>query len=133
MFQVVSICFDRSEGYSAQSVYLEDALTARLVCNYEDVRFFADTDLIANRVDFFALAVCVEGEVVKSSVCESVAFIFSILLTTYESHFCKIRYALMNIATISKARELTDQFRGYNFVIFAPTLNLWWGQIMMLK
>ena len=73
--QVVAICFHGAEGYSPQAVDLEDVLNPTGGGHNEDVGFFADPDLIPYRVDGGALEVCVEGEVIKATICEAVAVI----------------------------------------------------------
>ena len=53
----------------------QDALRSLVVCDHDDIRFLADSDLVSDRVDAFVLLVGVEREVIKSAVGESVAII----------------------------------------------------------
>lgn len=122
--KIVSVCLDRPKTDTAKSVNLQNSLPTSLVGNNEDVGFFTNTDLVANAVDFFSLAVGVKREIIESAVCQSVAFIFCILLSAYEAYFCEIRNAFMYIATIPKTGELADEFRGHNFMVFAAILHL---------
>lgn len=54
----------------------QNALFFLIVRNHNNVRFLPNTNLIADGVDAFVLLVCIEGEVVESSVGESVSVIF---------------------------------------------------------
>ena len=54
----------------------QNALFFLIVRNHNNVRFLPNTNLIADGVDAFVLLVCIEGEVVETSVGESVPVIF---------------------------------------------------------
>ena len=54
----------------------QNALFFLIVRNYDNIRLLSNTDLIADGVDAFVLLVCIEGEIVESSVGESVSVIF---------------------------------------------------------
>ena len=54
----------------------QNALFFLIVRNHDNIRLLSNTDLIADGVDALVLLVCIEGEVVESSVGESVSVIF---------------------------------------------------------
>jgi hypothetical protein len=77
--KVVTIRFDCAEGYATQSVELEDQLSVCLCGADVDVRFLADTNLVAETVDGIALPVGVHGEVVQATIRKTVTVILGVL------------------------------------------------------
>lgn len=61
---VITVVLDGTEGYSTQSVYLENMLLTGGVGDDEDVGFFARADLVADGVDCGLFEESVKGEVV---------------------------------------------------------------------
>ena len=68
MPEIVSVVFDGAEGYATKTVDFEDVLDSGGGSDDEDVRFFANADLVACAVEGFTLEVGVEGEVIEASV-----------------------------------------------------------------
>lgn len=55
----------------------EDQLLAGLIGHHDDIGFFADSNLIADRIDGVLFLVIMQGKIVKPSICEAVAVILN--------------------------------------------------------
>ncbi len=55
----------------------QNSLCPLVVRNNYNIRFFSDADLVADRVYAFLLLVSIEGQIIKTAVCEPVSIVFS--------------------------------------------------------
>lgn len=74
----------------------EYKLCTTMVCDDHDVAFFPDADSGSYTVYCFLLGVCVEGEIVESSVAQTIAVVLGTLDTSDEANFCKGRDTPVN-------------------------------------
>jgi hypothetical protein len=73
--EVIAIRLDGSEGDTTETVNFENALRSATVCDHDNIRFFAHTDLVANRVDDFLFLVRIQRQVVETAVSEPIAIV----------------------------------------------------------